>query len=109
MTGPLWLVRAMDAIQRILAAGVKVYRARTHRIVRTAFDIIGKRAERALLTLGRRPSQPNKANLEWPLVSPCSIGQASVTAVDDVDDVDGADVTNGSENGRLPPARSLSA
>ena len=30
MTDPLWLVRAMDAIQRILAAGVKVHRARTH-------------------------------------------------------------------------------
>src|SRR5262249_4790075 len=58
MTDPLWLVRAMDAIQRILAAGVKVHRARTHRIVRTAFDIIGKRAEPPLLSLGRRPSRP---------------------------------------------------
>src|SRR6266480_4036183 len=58
MTDPLWLVRAMDAIQRILAAGVKVHRARTHRIVRTAFDIVRKRAESALLTLGRRPSRP---------------------------------------------------
>src|SRR6266480_4906469 len=38
MTDPLWLVRARDAIQRILAASVKVHRARTHRIVRTAFD-----------------------------------------------------------------------
>ena len=38
MTDPLWLVGAMDAIQRILAASVKVHRARTHRIVRTAFD-----------------------------------------------------------------------
>ena len=26
MTDPLWLVRAIDAIQRILAAGVKVHR-----------------------------------------------------------------------------------
>src|SRR5215467_6481808 len=58
MSDPLRLVRAMDAIQRILAAGVKVHRARTHRIVRTAFDIIGKRAESPLLTLGRRPSRP---------------------------------------------------
>src|SRR6266404_6774833 len=58
MTDPLWLVRAMDAIQRILAAGVKVHRARTHRIMRTAFDIVRKRAEPALLTLGRRPSRP---------------------------------------------------
>src|SRR6266700_5060241 len=58
MTDPLWLVRAMDAIQRILAVGVKVHRARTHRIVRTAFDIVRKRAEPALLTLGRRPSRP---------------------------------------------------
>src|SRR5262245_15387500 len=58
MTDPLWLVRAMDAIQRILAAGVKVHRARTHRIVRTAVDIIGKRAEPPLLSLGRRPSRP---------------------------------------------------
>src|SRR5262245_27747734 len=58
MSDPLWLVRAMDAIQRILAAGVKVHRARTHRIGCTAFDIIGKRAESALLTLGRRPSRP---------------------------------------------------
>ena len=57
MSDPLWLVRAMDAIQRILAAGVKVHRARTHRIVRTAFDIVRKRAEPALLTLGRRPSR----------------------------------------------------
>src|SRR5262249_17203462 len=58
MTDPLWLVGAMDAIQRILAAGVKVHRARTHRIVRTAFDIIGKRAEPPLLPLGGRPSRP---------------------------------------------------
>src|SRR5215469_10514548 len=58
MTDPLWLVRAMDAIQRILAAGVKVHRARTHRIVRTTFDIVRKRAEPALLTLGRCPSRP---------------------------------------------------
>src|SRR5262245_34346112 len=58
MTDPFWLVRAMDAIQRILAAGVKVHRARTHRIMRTAFDIVRKRAEPALLTLGRRPSRP---------------------------------------------------
>src|SRR5215470_11934793 len=58
MTDPLWLVRAVDAIQRILAASVKVHRARTHRIGCTAFDIVRKRAEPALLTLGRRPSRP---------------------------------------------------
>src|SRR5262249_23782812 len=55
---PSWLVRAMDAVKCVLIAGVKVQRARTHRIVRTAFDIVWKRAEPPLLTLGRRPSRP---------------------------------------------------
>src|ERR1700756_4258555 len=58
MTDPLRLVRAVDAIERILAAGVKVHRARTHRIGCTPLDIVRKRAEPALLTLGRRPSRP---------------------------------------------------
>src|SRR5262249_11110862 len=54
----LRLVRAMDAIQRILAAGVKVHRARTHRITRTAFDIVRKRAEPAFLIRSRGPTRP---------------------------------------------------
>src|SRR5215470_14403236 len=58
MSDPLWLVRAMDAIQRILAAGVKVHRARTHRIMRTAFDIVRKRSKPALLIRSRRPTRP---------------------------------------------------
>src|SRR4029077_8268162 len=58
MTDPLWLVRAMDAIERILAASVKVHRARTHRIGCTPPDIFRKRTQPALLTLGRRPSRP---------------------------------------------------
>src|SRR6516165_9232211 len=58
MSDPFWLVRAVDAIQCVLAAGVKVQRARTHRIACTAFDIVRKRAEPPLLTLGWRPSRP---------------------------------------------------
>src|SRR5437870_9093851 len=58
MSDPSWLVRAVDAIQRVLAAGVKVEGAGTHWIVRTAFNIVRKRAEPPLLTLGRRPSRP---------------------------------------------------
>src|SRR5258707_4239186 len=58
MSDPSWLVRAVDAIQRVLAAGVKVEGAGTHWIVRTAFNIVRKRAESPLLTLGRRPSRP---------------------------------------------------
>src|ERR1700746_1327590 len=58
MTDPLWLVRPMDAIQRILAASVKVHRARTHRIGCPAPDIALKGAESPLLPLGRRPSRP---------------------------------------------------
>src|SRR5262245_60066249 len=58
MSDILWLVRAMDAIQRVLAACVEIERARTHWIARTAFDIVRKRAESPLLTLGRRPSGP---------------------------------------------------
>src|SRR6516165_9733683 len=58
MSDPLWLVRAMDAIQRVLALGVKVHRPRTHRVARTAFDIVRKRAKPPLLTFSRRPSWP---------------------------------------------------
>src|SRR5262245_64029116 len=58
MSDILRLVRAMDAIQRVLAACVEIERARTHWIARTAFDIVRKRAESPLLTLGRRPSWP---------------------------------------------------
>src|SRR5262249_48021710 len=58
MSDILRLVRAMDAIQPLLAACVEIERARTHWIARTAFDIVRKRAESPLLTLGRRPSWP---------------------------------------------------
>src|SRR5215469_79437 len=58
MTDPLWLVRPVDAVQRVLAACVEIERARTHWIARTAFDIVRKRAEPPLLALGRRPSRP---------------------------------------------------
>src|SRR5215467_1262650 len=58
MSDILRLVRPMDAIQRVLTACVKVHRARTHRVARTAFDIVRKRAEPPLLTLGRRPFWP---------------------------------------------------
>src|SRR5215475_3178650 len=58
MTDPLWLVRPVDAVQRVLAACVEIERARTHWIARTAFDIVRKRAESPLLALGRRPSRP---------------------------------------------------
>src|SRR5258708_26551868 len=40
MSDPCWLVRAVDAIKRVFTACVEVERARTHRIVRTAFDIV---------------------------------------------------------------------
>src|SRR5262249_18479050 len=58
MSDPSGLVRAVDALERVLAAGVEVERARTHWIACTGFDIVRKRAEPALLTLGRRPSRP---------------------------------------------------
>src|SRR5262249_39247245 len=58
MSDILRLVRPMDAIQRVLTACVKVHRARTHRVARTAFDIVRKGAEPPLLTFGRRPSWP---------------------------------------------------
>src|SRR5262245_14598366 len=58
MSDILRLVRAVDAVQRVLTASVKVHRARTHRIMCTAFDIVRKRAEPALLTFGWCPSRP---------------------------------------------------
>src|SRR6266478_10056469 len=58
MSNPSGLVRAVDAIQRIVAACVEVERTRTHCIACTAFDIVRKRAEAPLLALGRRPSGP---------------------------------------------------
>src|SRR5467141_3314219 len=58
MSNPSGLVRAVDAIQRIVAACVEVERTRTHWIACTAFDIVRKRAESPLLALGRRPSGP---------------------------------------------------
>src|SRR5215470_5836664 len=68
MSDPSWLVRAVDAIQRVLAAGVEVERTRTHWIGCTAFHIVRKRAESPLLTLGRRPS--------WPLFLAADCGHA---------------------------------
>src|SRR2546430_12765596 len=52
------LVCAMDAIQRVLAVGIKVERAGAHWIACTTFDIVRKRTEPRLLTLGWRPSGP---------------------------------------------------
>jgi hypothetical protein len=48
----------MDAIQRVLAVGIKVERAGAHWIACTTFDIVRKRTEPPLLTLGWRPSRP---------------------------------------------------
>jgi hypothetical protein len=58
MSDPSWLVCAMDAIQRVLAIGIKVERACTHWIACAAFDIVRKRAQPPLLTFGGRPSRP---------------------------------------------------
>src|SRR4029077_20027948 len=58
MSDPSGLVRSVDAVQCVLAAGVKVQRARTHWIARTAFDIVRKRAKAPLLPRGRLPSRP---------------------------------------------------
>src|SRR5262249_43998555 len=52
------LVGAVDAIQRVLAAGVKIEAARSHWIARAAWDVARKRAKPPLLILGRRPSRP---------------------------------------------------
>src|SRR5262249_23071289 len=58
MSDPSRLVRSVDAIERVLAARVEIERTRTHWIAGAAFDIVRKRAEPALLILGRRPSWP---------------------------------------------------
>src|SRR5262249_56404320 len=48
----------MDAVQRVLAAGVEIDPARAHRIGWSAFDIVRKRAEAPLLALCGRPGWP---------------------------------------------------
>src|SRR5262245_40162528 len=58
MSDPSRLVRAVDAIERVFAIGVEVESAGAHGIACTAFDVVRKRAEPALLTPGRRPSRP---------------------------------------------------
>src|SRR5262249_49413764 len=58
MSDPSGLVRAVDAIQRVLPVGIKVEGAGAHWIGCAAFDVVRKRAESPLLTLGRRPSWP---------------------------------------------------
>src|SRR5262249_4390194 len=58
MSDPSRLVPAVDAVERVLAARVKIERTRTHWIAGAAFDIVRKRAESPLLILGRRPSWP---------------------------------------------------
>ena len=60
MSDPSGLVRSVDAVQCVLAAGVKVQRARTHWIARTAFDIVRKRA---------RPLHSRSASI--PAILPC--------------------------------------
>src|SRR5262245_50092699 len=52
------LVGAVDAIQRVLAASVKIEGARPHWIARAAWDVARKRAKSPLLILSRRPSRP---------------------------------------------------
>src|SRR5215468_8511958 len=58
MSDPSGLVRAVDAIERVLAANVEVKGTRTHRIGCTALDIVRKRAQPALLAFGRCPTWP---------------------------------------------------
>src|SRR5689334_11654732 len=58
MTDPTGLVRAMDAIEGVLAVGIKVERAGAHWIGCAAFDVVRKRPQPPLLTFGRRPSRP---------------------------------------------------
>ena len=58
MSDPLWLVGAVDAVQRVPVVRVQVNPASAHRIVSAAFNIVGKRAEPPLLTLRRRPAWP---------------------------------------------------
>src|SRR5262249_2198702 len=58
MSNVFGLVGAVDAIERGLAAGIKVQGARAHRIARAAFDVVRKRAKPALLVRSRRPTRP---------------------------------------------------
>ena len=58
MTNPTRLVGAVDTVQSVLVAGVKVNAPCAHRIVGSALDVVRKRAEPLLFTLGRRPSRP---------------------------------------------------
>src|SRR5258706_3645871 len=58
MPDPFRLVGAVDAVQRVLPARIKVDAASAHRIGRTAFDVVWQRAEAPLLALGWRPSRP---------------------------------------------------
>src|SRR5262249_9933106 len=58
MSDPSGLVRAMDAIEGVLAVGIKVERAGAHWIGGPAFDIARQQAEPPLLIFGRRPSRP---------------------------------------------------
>src|SRR5436189_503613 len=58
VSDPSRLVGAMDAVERVLAAGIEIERARTHRIARAAFDVARERAEPPPLVLGRRPPRP---------------------------------------------------
>src|SRR5260221_12843156 len=58
MPDPFRLVGAVDAVQRVLPARIKVDAATAHRIGRTAFDVVWPRAEAPLLALGPRPSRP---------------------------------------------------
>src|SRR5262249_57432900 len=58
VSDPFRLVGAMDAVQRVPAAGVEIDAARAHGIGWSAFDIVRERAEALLLALGRRPRRP---------------------------------------------------
>ena len=58
MSDPFRLIGAVDAVQRVVSPRIKINAASPHRIGRTAFDIIRKRAEAPLLALGRRPARP---------------------------------------------------
>src|SRR5215510_5103929 len=58
MSDVFGLVGAVDAIQRVLAAGVEIEAARSHWIARAAWDVARKRAKPPLLILSRRPSRP---------------------------------------------------
>src|SRR5437879_13729792 len=52
------LIGAVDAIERVFVAGIKINAARAHRIVRAAGDISWQRAKPSLLAGRRHPSGP---------------------------------------------------